>query len=574
MSSSYVKQGFKDGQILHAEHLIKMEEGIIEAQNNTGEVVSVNSDWDVNDPTDPAYMKNRPFYTESSGEIKQLDEKYIPDSIARVSDIKVEGDGGVIPDLSINDPTDPAYVKNRTHYTEEGLEIEVDLENGTDNRVIGTVAGMGDFVRVHDDIPNERFRGAQYTLVFYVDGELQREQTYTISEETYDQYAQYNNYVNDDYAWLAPHLIVVHKDNYSFTLDTDNNYIASFPKAGVYVVYSSQESNGTSQLITVTNFKSPERVKQIDPKYIPQVEHDIIGKSGSGENAEIFNDSGNIASGVGSHAEGIKTRANGNYSHAEGASTTAIGYFSHTEGQGTTTIGLASHAEGGVTLAIGDQSHTEGAGTVAIGHYSHAEGGGVVDIVYISGDAGSHVYNIEKIQIYNGSVNVGDIVYYEGVYAKVISVDNDMMTFTVDKTLSSDAIIYSDDAPSALVHHSGFAIGIASHSEGYCTIAAGDYQHVQGRNNIEDSENKYAHIVGNGETGAPSNAHTVDWEGNGWFAGNIHIGGSGQNDSNALFDLYSNKINDRYIPDKFYSKSEVDQLLANLKSEILATINS
>jgi hypothetical protein len=31
------------------------------------------------------------------------------------------------------------------------------------------------------------------------------------------------------------------------------------------------------------------------------------------------------------------------------------------------------------------------------------------------------------------------------------------------------------------------------------TIAAGQYQHVQGKFNIDDSNNKYAHIVGNGK---------------------------------------------------------------------------
>jgi hypothetical protein len=37
---------------------------------------------------------------------------------------------------------------------------------------------------------------------------------------------------------------------------------------------------------------------------------------------------------------------------------------------------------------------------------------------------------------------------------------------------------------------------------------------------------KYAHIVGNGtSTSKRSNAHTLDWEGNAWFAGKITKGG-------------------------------------------------
>ena len=61
-----------------------------------------------------------------------------------------------------------------------------------------------------------------------------------------------------------------------------------------------------------------------------------------------------------------------------------------------------------------------------------------------------------------------------------------------------------------------------SHAEGYYTLAYGAYQHVQGKYNISDSQNKYAHIVGNGiSLYASSNAHTIDWSGNAWFAGTV-----------------------------------------------------
>lgn len=77
------------------------------------------------------------------------------------------------------------------------------------------------------------------------------------------------------------------------------------------------------------------------------------------------------------------------------------------------------------------------------------------------------------------------------------------------------------------------AKGRNSHTEGEGTVATARDQHVQGRYNIEDTEEQYAHIVGNGEDGARSNAHTVDWQGNAWFAGKIKVGGTGQDDPNA-----------------------------------------
>lgn len=58
------------------------------------------------------------------------------------------------------------------------------------------------------------------------------------------------------------------------------------------------------------------------------------------------------------------------------------------------------------------------------------------------------------------------------------------------------------------------ASGLCSHAEGEGTIAASDYQHVQGKFNIEDSEGKFAYIIGNGTSDTErSNALAIDWEG-------------------------------------------------------------
>lgn len=161
------------------------------------------------------------------------------------------------------------------------------------------------------------------------------------------------------------------------------------------------------------------------------------------------------------HAEGYDTTASGSYSHAEGGSTTASGsYGSHAEGRSTTASGSSSHAEGYKTTASGYYSHAEGYYTTASGKYgSHAEG----STTEASGEDGSHA---------------------EG--------------------------------------KSTAASGSASHAEGYYTMASGKYQHVQGKYNVEDSENKYAHIVGGGTSLTDrKNIHTLDWQGNAVFAGDV-----------------------------------------------------
>ena len=66
------------------------------------------------------------------------------------------------------------------------------------------------------------------------------------------------------------------------------------------------------------------------------------------------------------------------------------------------------------------------------------------------------------------------------------------------------------------------------------TAASGENQLVQGQYNVKDTENKYAHIIGNGTSDtARSNAHTVDWNGNAWFSGGAKIGGASYDDASA-----------------------------------------
>lgn len=74
-----------------------------------------------------------------------------------------------------------------------------------------------------------------------------------------------------------------------------------------------------------------------------------------------------------------------------------------------------------------------------------------------------------------------------------------------------------------------------SHVEGCGTVSRVSCQHVQGSYNIKDEDGKYLHIVGNGSSeSSRSNAHTVDKDGNGWFAGDVYVGGESQDDASRL----------------------------------------
>lgn len=131
------------------------------------------------------------------------------------------------------------------------------------------------------------------------------------------------------------------------------------------------------------------------------------------------------------------------------------GYYSFAEGYNVAAVGYISHAEGCLTKVTGGYSHGEGWSTMASGSFSHAEG---------------------------------------------------------SNTTASGGSSHAEGAGST-------ASGYASHAGGQGTIAAGDSQTVIGRLNIEDKNDTYAFIIGNGVSqGIPnpiySNALTVDWSGN------------------------------------------------------------
>lgn len=261
-----------------------------------------------------------------------------------------------------------------------------------------------------------------------------------------------------------------------------------------------------------------EEVKYLDNKYLETdltLQNSIslgrIGDIGTGSSAiglyvtatgdaSHAEGSGTAASGKNSHAEGDCTTASADSSHAEGSNTTASGLSSHTEGNSTTASGKYAHAEGDTTTASGDYgSHAEGSNTIASGVGSHAEGFNTTASAYYSHAEG------------DSATASGENSHAEGKYTTAYG------TSSHAEGDSTTASAYGSHAEGNYTT----ASGDNSHAEGASTIASSQNQHVQGKYNIEDANNKYAHIVGNGEDGKNSNAHTLDWEGNAWFAGKL-----------------------------------------------------
>ena len=75
----------------------------------------------------------------------------------------------------------------------------------------------------------------------------------------------------------------------------------------------------------------------------------------------------------------------------------------------------------------------------------------------------------------------------------------------------------------------------------------------------ENSVN-YALMIGNGTSeDARSNAHTVDWEGNAWYQGNVYVGGEGQDDENT-----KKLATEEYVDDFIAASIQSDVYVINI----------
>ena len=227
----------------------------------------------------------------------------------------------------------------------------------------------------------------------------------------------------------------------------------------------------------------------------------FIGRPGEGENAEVFNGTSK-AYGARSHAEGGSTIAYGNFSHTEGQQTIAgeegadpanVGLGAHAEGMFTLARGSRSHAEGNRTVAYGAQGHAEGTKTVALGDYTHAEGQSSYPAL--------------------GSPRAAD----DDPALFAPDADND----TIHEAWKTKKFSLAKGDASHVEGLNNLALGGKSHVEGSNNIASADYQHVQGKFNEKD--NSKVHIVGWGDSESNrKNIHTIDKEGNAYFAGSIN----------------------------------------------------
>ena len=255
-------------------------------------------------------------------------------------------------------------------------------------------------------------------------------------------------------------------------------------------IYLNTEKAGT---YTISISTKENIVHKLDKKYLPDEVIDSIDNAQTTANnaRAAANNAQTTANNAQTTANNARAAANNAQTTANNAQTTVNSKMNASNPVGTgsfsmgrksgTTIGGSSHAEGQSTTASGSASHAEGESTTASGAASHAEG-----------------------ESTKASRNCSHAEGY--------------------KTTASGYYSHAEGQRTT-------ASGISSHAEGESTKASGSDQHVQGKYNVEDSQNKYAHIVGNGtDYNNYSNAHTLDWNGVPWFQGRPQFGGTAQDD--------------------------------------------
>lgn len=358
----------------------KLEESIVPA------------DWKVNDPNDPAYIANRPFYTGDSVETTIFSE----------TTVNIDSGGWA----------DQSYAFEFV----EGNEYKVIWDNVTYNAIAvnenGFVyIGNGNLLdsELEDFIENANYPFAMSNYYGMLKASASGTHTFSISV-------------------IAPE---IHKIDQKYLTLPDGAYVGAHGNADGSEIFNDIDNDASGI------YSHAEGVNTI--------------ASGDMSHAEGW---GATASGQTSHAEGGNTTASGESgSHAEGWYTTASGQSAHAEGNSTHATGDYSHAEGVSTIASGDMSHAEGRYTKASSPNQHVQGKFNIideDSVYAhivgngTGDSNAYRSNAHTLDWdgnawYKGTIKVGGTSYAD---ASEVATRTETWTFTLEDGSTVTKAVY------------------------------------------------------------------------------------------------------------------------------------
>lgn len=383
------------------------------------------------------------------------------------------------PDWEQNDPTAKDYIKNRPFFVVTENWAPFTFDNWRSSgwldeafKIDGTE--YRDFSKTYNG-PETVFTVGVYTIT--VDARIE---TVTCDPQC------------SSLLFWYPH-DVINQIEEKFIPDKNGNILNGSSPGSLRTAYAAEEDN--SYIIGKYSFAEGINTKA----------------SGYYSHAEGFN---TTASDNSSHSEGSGTTASEHASHAEGNNTTASGYYSHAEGNDTTASGFQSHAEGNITIASGNCSHAEGNGTIASGGSSHAGGR------YNVADSSEYSYSFLTTTLHVDK-SATDYSFGTGI---TIDLDNGKCSLHDKKPLTptigfKDYYIQAEDE--------GHAYWVLSSKQNPYVSSSIEFRvvNIQVAKFNRPAYMHYATIIGNGTSDyTRSNAYTLDWDGNAWFAGDVYVG--------------------------------------------------
>ena len=426
----------------------------------------------------------------------------LADIIQDIKNVRIESAESIkssTADWGQNDSNALDYVKNRTHYVLPATPIG-SLE------FTATATGTIEYTTTEEDSEFAIFsyfqslRNKGEVLKVIVGGKE------GLLAVTFDRgYFGFSGAFTGSVYWHAGNVLSLVVQNDFITFNPGDTYTVSFED-------------------TTTPYYS-----KLDFNYIPDnVYHSENApvKFGAGKNSTVQGD-GTTATGQNAHAEGVGSAASGSDAHAEGIYTVASGYGAHAEGDNTKAGGEGSHAEGDGSNASGADAHAEGNHTEASGEASHAEGHATVaNRQYMHAAGAYNLYDDTKYFDVVSSTWMAFLGKYYAAAEYVFDADTGYYTL-IDaelKNVTSVGLYYAGKYQ--------YENGVIDQLDKTVALRSGNQYDIERHVSTPGAQlrGKYVHVVGNGNSSARSNAHTLDWDGNGWFAGDVFVGGASQDE--------------------------------------------
>ena len=420
------------------------------------------------------------------------------------------------PDWNENDPAKSGYIKNRPFYESSEKFIGAITFTATSENTMKCVVGEEDMYTL-EGISSLSYAGV--VLKAYVDGQTCMSSVIFNENEGFIAISGALNstvgfYLGENFN------VTINKDG--LILIPNETYVVKFYNAGGPFYKTISENFLPDTIFSQKNAPVKFGASNSGELINSTVQGYYTKASNQYSHAEGYNTE---ASGYGSHAEGYYTKASNEYSHAEGYNTEASGYGSHAEGDHSKASNEYSHAEGDYTEASGYGSHAEGYNTEASGYGSHAEGDHTVaNKKFLSVSGSYNLYDDAKyIQIHNSDTLevMSNSTYYESD------------SFTFDASTGIFTLVEPVARKGSQLHLNKFYIlRDVSGDIVYKLISIKESLNTRVYYNItkytsilaSDSKGQYSTIVGNGTSDTErSNAYTLDWEGNAWFAGDVYV---------------------------------------------------